>query len=121
MKFLFRVDSGTHIGFGHTFRCLSLASTLANRGHEIYFHANSHNGNINFKILKKFPLYEYPPEIKNISHKEKYEYWTGNPPNVEVQNLFKTINSIESVDVIIIDHYGIGSELEKEFLEKYLV
>lgn len=93
---LFRADSSSSIGTGHTMRDLVLASQFENTN--IIFAVRDLPGNINHKI-----------------HEEKYtiEVLQSN----DIGELLILINKY-SIDMIIIDHYGINYAFEKELKEK---
>jgi UDP-2,4-diacetamido-2,4,6-trideoxy-beta-L-altropyranose hydrolase len=95
---LFRADSSSTIGTGHIMRDLVLAQKYAKKGINIIFATQNLNGNINYKILEaKFKL----EIIKYNSKKE----------------LVRLINKLK-IDMLVIDHYGIGYKKEKYIKEK---
>ncbi len=93
MKVLFRCDSSSSIGLGHVMRDLVLAKSYAHD--EVFFACQTLKGNINDKI-------SYPVYILKSNQPEE---------------LIKLIESLH-VDLLIIDHYSINYEAEKNIKEK---
>jgi len=89
---LFRADSSSTIGTGHIMRDLVLAEQFA--GANIIFATQELSGNINHKIKEK----DYAIEILNSNDIK------------EVNKLIKKY----SIDMIVIDHYGIDEKYEKQ-------
>jgi UDP-2,4-diacetamido-2,4,6-trideoxy-beta-L-altropyranose hydrolase len=92
----FRADSSSQIGTGHIMRDLVLASQLQKEfpHAKIVFASQSLDGNINHKIT------EAKYEIVNLNSNMKEE-------------LLEVIKSWH-VEMLVIDHYGIDAEYEKE-------
>jgi UDP-2,4-diacetamido-2,4,6-trideoxy-beta-L-altropyranose hydrolase/UDP-4-amino-4,6-dideoxy-N-acetyl-beta-L-altrosamine N-acetyltransferase len=95
---LFRADSSSIIGTGHIMRDLVLAQKYAQKGAKVIFATQELNGNINYKIDDAG--FEHVV-VKNNSKKE----------------LARLIHNL-SVDLLVIDHYGIGYKKEKYIKEK---
>ena len=89
---LFRADSSSTIGTGHIMRDLVLATQYPNDN--IVFAAQDLNGNINHKII------EAGYEIKILESNE-------------IKELDKLIKQL-SIDLLVIDHYGIDFKFEEE-------
>ena len=89
---LFRADSSSTIGTGHIMRDLVLAKQYPNS--QIIFATQDLKGNINHKIVES----EYKIEILKSNDIE------------ELDKLIKKYN----IDMIVIDHYGIDYEYEKQ-------
>ena len=94
---LFRADSSSTIGTGHIMRDLVLAKQY--KESNIVFATQNLNGNLNAKIK------EYGYDVIELN---------SNDIN-EVLTLIKK----NSIDMIVIDHYAIDWEYEKELKEKY--
>ncbi len=88
---LFRADSSSTIGTGHIMRDLVLAEQFKDAN--IIFATQDLSGNINHKIEEK----NYPIGILNSN---------------DIEELIDIINR-HSIDMIIIDHYGIDYDFEK--------
>lgn len=92
---LFRADSSSTIGTGHIMRDLVLAEQF--RDANIIFATQDLPGNINQKIEEK----NYSIEILNSNNLE------------ELVDIFKK----HSIDMVVIDHYGIDYDFEKALKE----
>lgn len=104
--FVFRVDADSIIGIGHLMRCLTLSKKLSGFGFSTAFICNKSTQIYKEFITKSGSLYfEIQDEvIKN------YEY----------DDAQKTLNICEKIDVyaLIIDHYNLGINWEKEVRKK---
>ncbi|MFA6136926.1 MAG: UDP-2,4-diacetamido-2,4,6-trideoxy-beta-L-altropyranose hydrolase [Sulfurimonas sp.] len=97
---LFRADSSSQIGTGHIMRDLVLASQLQKEfpDAKIVFATQNLDGNINYKIT------EAGYEIVTLdSH--------------AIEELLEVIKAW-NVEMLVIDHYDIGAEYEKELKDK---
>lgn len=92
MNILFCTDSSSIIGTGHIMRDLVLAKQYPNDN--IIFATQELSGNINYKVIEAG---------------YKIEVLQSNDIN-EIDNLIKRLN----IDIIIIDHYGINYDFEKQ-------
>ena len=100
MTILFRADASSTIGTGHIMRDLVLAQQYTNS--KIYFATQELEGNLNDKIKKS-----------------GYEviYLKNNNNNIdELNSIIKELN----IDLLVIDHYEITYENEKELKSKNL-
>lgn len=93
---LFRADSSSTIGTGHIMRDLVLARQFPTS--KIVFATQMLEGNINHKIEEQ----NYSIEILNSNH---------------LNELIEVIDKLQ-IDMIIIDHYGINYEDEKQLKER---
>jgi len=96
MNILFRADSSSTIGIGHIMRDLVLAKQYPND--EIFFATQNLEGNINDKIIES----GYKVIVLDSNSIE------------ELDRLIKKLN----IDLLIIDHYEINYEYEKELKTK---
>jgi len=95
---LFRADSSSKIGTGHIMRDLVLAQKYAKKGAKVIFATQELNGNINHQIDKAgFQRVR----LKSNSKKE----------------LIALIKKL-SIDLLVIDHYGINAKKEKYIKKK---
>ena len=118
MNIFIRVDSSNEIGTGHLIRCLNLAKALRKIGYDSHFICRDLKGNIN-SVLKqeKFKstiLKENSPE-GFVSSKTgiTHEAWLKVHWSVDVRQVQKVLQA-EQADVMIVDHYGIDENWEKE-------
>lgn len=98
MNILFRADSSSTIGTGHIMRDLVLAQRYAAKGHNIIFATQDLQGNINYKI-------------------DEAGYVTCSLKSNDFQELNALVKEL-SIDMIVIDHYGIDFEFEKKLKAK---
>ena len=96
-KILFRADSSSNIGTGHIMRDLVLAKQYEES--EIIFGTQQLEGNINHKIIESG--YEVQLLLSN-----------------NLDELIILVAEL-SIDMLIIDHYGIDYEFEKAVKEKF--
>lgn len=89
---LIRADSSSELGIGHVMRCLVLATQYKNSN--ITFATRNLKGNINFKI--------------NAAGYKNITLLTDN-----IQELNQIIKN-KRIDMMVIDHYGIDYEFEKQ-------
>ena len=115
MKVFFRTDSSNSIGNGHLSRCLTLASSINEKGIDITFISRKHDGNINDIITKNgFRLLELNSPDKNSSKLKSYEKWLGVNQKNDADETKKLIkNQKFKPDWLIIDHYALDSKWEK--------
>lgn len=95
MSILFRADSSSTIGTGHIMRDLVLADQF--KDDNIIFATQDLSGNINHKIAEK----DYVIEILNSNN---------------IEELIEIIKK-HSIEMIVIDHYGIDHDYEKVLKE----
>ncbi|MEZ8887943.1 UDP-2,4-diacetamido-2,4,6-trideoxy-beta-L-altropyranose hydrolase [Vibrio sp. 10N.247.311.14] len=113
MKIVFRADSSIHIGSGHIMRCLVLASMLREHGHQISFACRPQQGDLlDFVRSKGFEVKELivPSEWSTPKSSADYEAWLQVPWKVDVDSF---VSTFDSVDLVIVDHYGINAEWEE--------
>lgn len=106
MKIIFRCDSSFTIGSGHLFRCLNLAYLLDN---EVTFICRNLPGNINSRVRQN--------QLKLI---ELSDNWS----TLDAFSEEEVVLSIERPDIIIVDHYQLGSNWEvmaKKYCKKLIV
>ena len=96
MNILFRADASSSIGTGHIMRDLVLAQQYPSS--KIFFATQELKGNLNSKILE--------------SGHEVISLLSNN-----IEELIELINRLQ-IDMVIIDHYSINYEFEKELKER---
>lgn len=114
MRFTFRVDSSPVIGMGHLMRCLTLANGLKKRGFECSFICRdfAENGSSQF-IEGNFPI-----ELMSIEGLQLSEDWLGVPSEKDVKDAIAIVSQ-KSVDWLVIDHYQIDQQWQKEFRARF--
>ncbi|MDK9775069.1 MULTISPECIES: UDP-2,4-diacetamido-2,4,6-trideoxy-beta-L-altropyranose hydrolase [Vibrio] len=114
-----RVDASLKMGTGHTFRMLTLASRLKQKGHEIVFISRRLKGNLIALVKEKHSVIELPePDVDFVPSTH-----CGHAAWLEVsydQEITQTRDALTSylkskgrsqLDWLVIDHYAI----EKDF------
>lgn len=107
MKIVIRSDAGEHIGNGHVMRCLTLAQQLYHQGHEVHFISRPFQGHLIDLIERKgFIIHQLPlPDSNND--------WLGVSANTEQQQSTHILTQLDTIDWIIVDHYGIDIHWHK--------
>ena len=111
MKFLFRLDFGPEIGWGHLSRSLGIVSALVKNGFEVVIATQSRTEG--HPELKKH-LESGVLEIHSISS-YKFQISSQSTQVVTVKNQISDaietlkISSLVKADIIVLDHYGLGS------------
>ncbi|WP_332697658.1 UDP-2,4-diacetamido-2,4,6-trideoxy-beta-L-altropyranose hydrolase [Halalkalibacter lacteus] len=128
MKVYFRTDASIDIGTGHVMRCLTLAEELRSKGADVKFICRNHKGNCHQYIKQKgFFVFSLPDPIK-ITFKTdpniKHSNWLGVNWETDVNQTKEIFNKYGTSDWLIIDHYAIDENWEKEirsFVKKIMV
>ncbi len=114
MRIFFRTDSSNIIGSGHLMRCISLAIELSSRSSQVAFVMRScskfHQSILrknNFKLIKMEPFASNIQNSITLNHKT----WLGVSEDEDFQEF---LSLSDNPDLIVIDHYGIGSKWEKK-------
>ncbi|MFD2369379.1 UDP-2,4-diacetamido-2,4,6-trideoxy-beta-L-altropyranose hydrolase [Brevibacillus sp. GCM10020057] len=125
---VFRTDSSTKIGSGHVMRCLTLANALRDKGWKATFICNLLPGNMadwisdqGFQVVK-MPI--EPDELGKV-YESPYSYFQKHYWEKDVHKTLSVMNGWEeSVEWLVVDHYGIDSKWErivKPFVHKIMV
>ena len=97
---IFRLDSSKTLGSGHVQRCLTLANLLRERGAESLFICKTLEGNFCYLIEKEnYPIHYISPTLNEIE---------------DAFCVLKIILEHPQAKTIIIDHYFLGLDFEKE-------
>lgn len=112
MNIVFRVDSSFDLGTGHIMRCLTLAEQLRKKNASVSFVSRALPGNI-INIIKEkgYQVFELSIEsdFNNTSFFDYYEKnWLEDAK--ETLNIIK--KNISTIDLLILDHYGIDCKWE---------
>lgn len=113
MKVFFRVDASEHIGSGHVMRCISLAESFKEIGHEVVFAMRLQLGDLcDYTESRGFRVARLPMscESRLPDNSADYKAWL----QVSLLDDAEDFLSVASdADLIVIDHYGISAEWEK--------
>lgn len=125
MNIVFRVDSSVQIGSGHLMRCLTLAKRYRKEQQaNIFFIMRALDGNMADLIIKNnFKVISLPKMEKDSSLKG-YEKWLSVKGNVDAQQTINEIKKINSVELLVIDHYAIDEAWEsliRSYVKKIMV
>ena len=117
MKIIFRVDASLCMGIGHLMRCLTLADALRDRGFQIRFICREHKGHLIDQIRHKaIPVTVLPaPFITDTTGSEDYAAWLGVSQADDAKESIAALNK-EEPDWLVVDHYGLDVEWEKQLL-----
>ncbi len=103
---VFRVDAGGPCGLGHLSRCKALAAELIRTGCSVCFVCRDRNG-LDASLLTSFQ-YSILPLAKSQSE------WLTTTTEAD----FKEFSSVVSSRIVVVDHYGIGSDWHDSAREK---
>lgn len=101
MRLLIRTDASEQIGTGHVVRCLTVASRMAARGHQVVFAMRETRGNLIGLVREKgFSVLSWPDA-------ESFD-WARDAANV-----IKVIDG-RPFAACLVDHYGIDVRWERQ-------
>ncbi len=122
MNIFIRVDSSTIIGTGHVVRCLTLAGQFHGEEHKVTFICRELPGNIIDQISKAG--YEVHKLAKanydniNLENTESHLAWLAVDWQVDARQTVDILKSLQKpADLLIIDHYALDINWEKEVKE----
>ena len=119
LNIVIRADASSYIGSGHIMRCLVLAVALERDGHKVVFATRPQNGDLVSLIKQRgFSVYalQQPSKWLVPSSTNDYEAWLQVNEYDDVQ---ECITAFNSVDLVITDHYGIGTQWHKLIKQAY--
>jgi len=118
MKTVFRVDSSLEIGTGHVQRCLTLATQLKLKQVEICFICRELPGNAIHLIencgFNVFRLPYNPSILNELTELSAHKQWLGETLATDITQVKIILDSINNVDLLVIDSYALDIEFEKE-------
>lgn len=123
MNVAIRVDASKVIGSGHVMRCLVLAEKLRAAGVRVTFVCREHIGHLGSLIKKEgFELVLMPLGItKNfLGEGMPCHSWLGVSEEQDADDFLIVIEK-KNINVIIVDHYGIGTIWESFFYQNYKI
>lgn len=108
LKVVIRVDASLHIGSGHIMRCLVLADALKNASHNVVFLTRPQKGDL-INIIKQrgFDVCELSQPFEWLVPETTSDYaaWLQVDESDDAE---ECIVQIGTVDLVVVDHYGIG-------------
>jgi UDP-2,4-diacetamido-2,4,6-trideoxy-beta-L-altropyranose hydrolase len=105
---VFRVDGTPLMGAGHIIRCRTLAQGLQRRGYQTDFTLRSHQGHLSH-LLNGSTVHLLPPPKTTITS-PNHETWLGTSPQEDAGDFLKSISSLSTQPLCIVDHYAIDRE-----------
>lgn len=118
-NFAFRVDASLQIGTGHVMRCLTLADSLRNYGHQCHFICREQPGNLIEYIKNLGFAVHILPIIDRVNLtwdldeiRAPYTQWLGVDLKTDANQTSLLIQSL-SIGWLIIDHYALDHRWEK--------
>ena len=129
MTVVFRVDASPEIGAGHLMRCLVLAQALRGRGIESHFVCYALDSRLVQRILEAGHHYSGLPLVEACDHDVSSENppelaaWLQAPWHIDASETIERIKT-NSVDWLIVDHYGIDFRWEsflRDHVKKLMV
>lgn len=121
MKMMFRTDASLQIGSGHVMRCLTFAEAMRNAGAQCYFICRAHLGNLIDEIRRRgFEVYVLPlqqdllPSFDlSVNAPSSYTAWLGANWSTDAAQTKLGVGN-EVVDWLVVDHYGLDTQWERE-------
>ncbi|GGJ64245.1 UDP-2,4-diacetamido-2,4,6-trideoxy-beta-L-altropyranose hydrolase [Anoxybacillus voinovskiensis] len=125
MNIFFRVDASIEIGTGHVMRCLTLADELKKYGNRVMFICRMHKGHLcNFIESKGYEVARLPQIQEEIEWLTPHSHWLGAHWLTDVHDTIQSLKKNAPIDWLIIDHYGIEENWQKEvrpYVKKIMV
>lgn len=104
-RFAIKADGGKSVGMGHIMRCLSLAKTIQQNGHSVYFFSSLDEG-IHKLCREGFEVIRVNPIRDN---QDGFCY--GNPAGLPKEaSVMRELLDQYQIDVFIIDSYNVSRE-----------
>lgn len=122
MRIVFRADASIQIGTGHVMRCLTLADALRERGFETLFICRELDG-FSAKMVtdRGHDLRLLPaPEKTNpvLPNNPVHAPWLGVPWEQDAEQTSDILQSLGSVDWLVVDHYALDFRWEGRLRSK---
>ncbi|MGX9367337.1 UDP-2,4-diacetamido-2,4,6-trideoxy-beta-L-altropyranose hydrolase [Desulfoplanes sp. PS50] len=116
MRIVFRADASIQIGTGHVMRCLTLADALRERGFETLFICRELDG-FSAKMvtdrghdLRLLPAPEKTNQV--LPNNPVHAPWLGVPWEQDAEQTSDILQSLGSVDWLVVDHYALDFRWE---------
>lgn len=117
MKIVIRADASVFIGSGHIMRCLVIAKILINNGHYVTFLTRPQKGDfVDYIMQQGIEVVELEKAENEIKPKATSDYaaWLQ---TTWLEDANDFISKTGNVDLVVVDHYGIGKEWEQYVTE----
>ena len=120
VKLAFRVDASLEIGTGHLMRCLTLANELRSRGATCQFICRNHPGNLIALIQAQgfdvtgLASASSDGKFESAGIDALYAQWLGEDSRRDAKQTLEII-SVTKPDWLVVDHYAIDANWEKNF------
>jgi UDP-2,4-diacetamido-2,4,6-trideoxy-beta-L-altropyranose hydrolase len=109
-----RVDSGAHVGRRHLVRCLTLAEELRGRGADVCFVSREHPDHLLGRLAGSgYRVLPLPAPRTDASGSADGHAWLGVGQDEDAAETLAALDGTE-VDWLIVDHYGIDAEWERQ-------
>ncbi|MFI8622103.1 UDP-2,4-diacetamido-2,4,6-trideoxy-beta-L-altropyranose hydrolase [Marinomonas sp. NPDC078689] len=119
LNVVIRTDASLHIGSGHVMRCLVLADALRAAGHNVMFLTRPQKGDLIEVITGRgFPVYKLsqPERWSTPKTTSDYAAWLQMD---EIEDAEECIAQLNNIDLVVVDHYGIGIKWHKRIKLQY--
>ena len=117
MRIYIRVDASTEIGTGHVVRCLTLATALKHKQHDVTFICRDLTGNLishieltGFNVLTLRQTAAY----LEIDDTNSHASWLPVGWQQDADDCKQLLSNVNPIDWIIIDHYSLDKKWESE-------
>jgi len=124
MNIVVRADASNFMGIGHVMRCLTLARSLSEAGHVVYFVCREHTGNLGEKILEAGHVLHLLPKASSYietkpdpSLSPPHLSWLGETWQVDVQQTKNALAGLK-IDWLIVDHYALDQHWESSMRDQ---
>lgn len=116
MKVLFRVDASVEIGSGHVMRCCHLAHSLRQQGADVAFAGYLAEGHLLEWLQEQgFNVFALKPgKEKEVQSKVPHAHWLQGTVKEDVKQTKDILKKWEQVDWVVVDHFGLDAEWEKQ-------
>jgi UDP-2,4-diacetamido-2,4,6-trideoxy-beta-L-altropyranose hydrolase len=119
VKVAIRADASLRIGTGHVMRCLTLAKSLKENGHQTVFMCRPHQGHlIDYIEQNGFRVVELAAPSVNLDNDLFHADWLGST-QVEDASQCEAFLKDFKPDWLIVDHYAIDQTWHKELRPNY--
>lgn len=119
MKVVFRTDASVQIGTGHVMRCLTLADEHARKGNQCHFICRNHQGHLGNLITSNGHELTLLPQSTNVDQQvteskgSPHSDWLGATWEQDAIQTLEILSSM-SADWLVVDHYSLAAEWERE-------